>query len=224
MLTVGFGARAGGSGSGSGTSTGGTTSTTTDGGEDNCGTCSDPRAPVEFTAPADGSEVSASTMLNIEVNYDCSCDFCGCFEDFPESFRVSVDGEQVYACNSECTGPHNVGVMLSPGQHELTATADYSFHSESDTITVTVAEAATSDTADGGSGPTTGTASSAGDTATGSTPPTTSQGADGEPPDRGCACTSTPARDTPAWGWLVLLGLAACRRRPPVTSRPSVMY
>lgn len=136
-------------GGGTGGDTGGpgdsTTGTPDPGGSSgDCGSCSPPATPVSINSPADGVTVPADTTISVEVTYSCSCDDCGCFQDFATDLTVTVDGNEVFACFDGCTGPYDVNVNLTPGSHEITATAQYSFHTESDTITVNVA--------DGGSG------------------------------------------------------------------------
>lgn len=140
-------ARAGGS-SGTGGDTGGGTDPdgTTDG---SCGTCSPPDSPVTISSPLDGAEVLAQTTVSFAVSDDCSCDDCGCFQDQPFGVTLTVDGEEAYACADSCTGGHEVDLTLSPGTHELVAAAQYSFHTQSATVTVSVAGVATGD--EGGS-------------------------------------------------------------------------
>jgi MYXO-CTERM domain-containing protein len=105
-----------------------------------CGTCQEPTPPVVFVSPLEGEQVAGDLTVTVEVSYACSCDDCGCYEDQPTSFSLSVDDADtpVFACADACAGTHVIELGLSPGTHQLIATAGYSFHSESATITVAV--------------------------------------------------------------------------------------
>ena len=139
------GGSTGGSDGGAGSDTGSGGSSSSDSGpaestgDDSCGSCQEPIAPVAFTSPTDGAEVPADATVTFEVGYDCSCDDCGCYEDQASSFTVTVDDVEVMSCFDGCTGTQSLDLQLSPGSHELRVTAEYSFHSESASITVTVA-------------------------------------------------------------------------------------
>ncbi len=137
-----------------GTDTGTQTSGADGSGDDACGSCEDPGDSVAFTDPLDGAQVPAELTVMVDVNYSCSCDDCGCYQDLPSEVTIAVDEGGVYSCFDGCTGPHQANVTLTPGTHEITATAQYSFHTESATVTVTVVEGATGGNATGGSGAT----------------------------------------------------------------------
>lgn len=178
---------------------------TTGGGEGTtCGSCTPPAAPVAFVSPLDGAEVAPDVTVTVEVLQSCSCDDCGCFEDHASSFVLTVDDAEVFACFDGCTGSLSSAPLdLAPGTHQLTASAEYSFHTESASITVTVPGAGgTNGGATGGSGTGEGGATAGND-----------DGGKG-----GCRVGASAGPSSALALGLVLLGLGR-RRRPLVRVR-----
>jgi hypothetical protein len=119
----------------------------------------------------------------------CSCDDCGCFDDPASGLTVLLDGVDVGGCNG--AGECSIQVEAAVGEHELQVLANYSFHSEGDTITINVI-AADDDT---------------------TTAAETGANEDGE--KSGCGCN---ASRTPAFAWM-LVGLLVAAPRSRRASR-----
>lgn len=202
LVPAGALAGAGGTGSGGTGSDSGSTSTGPGAGsEGSCGSCNDPGESVVFINPVDGDVVSGDVVAAIEVRYACSCDDCGCYQDFPSSFTLSVDDSEVYACFDGCAMTHSVDLSLSPGSHQLSAAAEYSFHTESATIMVTVAGEAGSGSSGGGPG-------SGGSGSGGSGSSGTAGGVD----EGGCRVGGSGGPGL-ALAWLLALGIWRRRKR-----------
>lgn len=194
-----------GSDSTGGESTGDTTSAeSSDGGEtlvsgdlsdsDSCGETCSGQGGVVFDAPT-STDVVSPFVVSVTPLTGCSCDTCGCFDDDAFAVSITLDGESVGNCsgNGQCT----IEVSAPVGEHELRATAEYSFHGEGNTITINVTQSDVGETDDQ---PT----SSGSDTSGGVQ-------SDDDGTATGCGCTTTS--DAPGAWWMVAIALGAITRR-----------
>jgi len=183
-LTAARTAFAGGTGTSSGgdeaggdsSSDGAASSETT---EDQCETCppNTSAGAIEFSDLEHGNPPAGERLVEVSAAAKCSCSECMCFDDMPTQIRLELDGDEV---GDPCDAAQcEFTVVLTPGEHELTAIATYN---SGDEVTETVPLLVPSD----GGTTETGTPMQA------------------EPESSGCGCT-TPATGHP----LALLAMLA---------------
>lgn len=202
-------------GTGTDSDTGTGAATGSSGGDDSCGSCSEPAESVVITSPADGADVPADLILMFEVGYTCECDTCGCYQATAESYSIFVDREFTASCSSGCTGMQSVDLQLSPGAHEILVSAEYWFHAESARITVNVMGEAGSTGGSSGSSGSTGSAGPTGDTSgsAGNTGDSGGGGGSGGSGGGGGCRVGAPSNGLGIAAWLLVLGLGRRRGR-----------
>ncbi|HWB77555.1 MAG TPA: MYXO-CTERM sorting domain-containing protein [Nannocystaceae bacterium] len=156
-------------------------------GDEDCGGECSGEGGVMIVAPATTDVTSPFTVTATPLT-GCSCDDCGCFNDEPSGLTVWLDGVDVGGCQG--SGSCSIEVEATAGTHELQVLANYSFHSEGETLTIAV------------------TGAPPGDEGTTTDDAQTGANADGE--KSGCGCSTSP---THASGGLLLMLLAALRSR-----------
>jgi uncharacterized protein (TIGR03382 family) len=90
-----------------------------------CETCppSTSTGAIDFGDLEHGNPPAGERVIELSASTKCSCSECACFDDTPTQLRLALDGDDV---GDPCPSAQcEFTIMLTPGEHLLTATATY---------------------------------------------------------------------------------------------------